>query len=385
MLLSKLTDSDQLRSDRSALVTENENLKAERRELLQRLSEFEKTQEAMSHELLTQKEDIKTYLHNVSKLKEENDKKTREVNLLKETATKQKLELDHDLNRLENDSKRYEDQVSLLILLLDMGRFRKFSLYSSLLIVLQVRQLQLELSEKSHLENRMRSDLLAAETKMTHFESENMALRRRLADAMDSREREGAQFQIKISSLETEVNHLMDEIARIRRNQSSLGSAGGGYGGGYSTSATPLPSASSVSSYSVQSSYPSSSAHYPPSSYAPLPSSMPPYSNPSSSIGSLSDDRGHHDRGKGSQPRSLRGALEKDPNYYESSSGAGASHNPTSLASLVRGKGAGGGGVAASPFATEITSSQMKNFDDLERQLTSVMSEKTALEEELGR
>jgi uncharacterized protein YhaN len=111
MLLSKLTDSDQIRSDKSALVTENENLKAERRELLQRLSEFEKSQEAMSQELLTQKEDIKAYLHNVSKLKEENDKKTREVTLLKETTTKQKLELDHDLSRLENDNKRYEDQV----------------------------------------------------------------------------------------------------------------------------------------------------------------------------------------------------------------------------------------------------------------------------------
>jgi hypothetical protein len=68
------------------------------------------------------------------------------------------------------------------------------------------------------------------------------------------------------------------------------------------------------------------------------------------------------------------------------STGTGAAHNPTSLGSLVRGKGGGAAGAAgASPFATEITSSQMRNFDDLERQLTSVMTEKTALEEELGR
>jgi hypothetical protein len=318
MLLSKLSDSDQIRSDKSSLATENENLKNEKRELLQRLSEFEKDRETLSQELISQKEDCKTYLYNVSKLKEENDKRTREVTLLKETTAKQRLEIDHDLSRLENESKRYEEQV---------------------------RQLQLELSEKSHLENRMRSDLLAAETKMTHFESENMALRRRLADVTDSREREGAQFQIKISSLENEVACLMDDLARTRRNnsQASLGTAGlggGGYGGGggYSAAA-PLPPyppsssvQSSVSPYSVQSSYPSSSSsHYPPSSaYAPPSStSMASHYGNSSSIGSLSDDvggysvgslgehrggsRGHSQQQQQShQPRSLRGVLEKD-------------------------------------------------------------------------
>lgn len=58
--------------------------------------------------------------------------------------------------------------------------------------------------------------------------------------------------------------------------------------------------------------------------------------------------------------------------------------NISSLKSFVtRGKANQVSG--SSPFATEITSSQLRNFEDLERQLTSFMTEKSSLEEELGR
>jgi hypothetical protein len=229
-------------------------------------------------------------------------------------------------------------------------------------VVSQIRQLQLELSEKSHLESRMRSDLLTVETKMTHYEAENMTLRRRLTDVSDSREREGAQLQIKINSLETEVSHLMDELARTRRNQSSLGSGGGGYGGGYpSTPSLPPPSysgSSSSSHGSYERSLPQQPppVHYPSSTstqsslYGPPPSqagssSISSYHHShktTSSIGSTADDGGGYSigeravrssnpapvdgaTGRGYQPRSLRGVLEQDSSYrgqdYDSNPG----------------------------------------------------------------
>lgn len=68
-----------------------------------------------------------------------------------------------------------------------------------------------------------------------------------------------------------------------------------------------------------------------------------------------------------------------------------------SLASLVGGGGRAPATVSSvksvsskptstlSPFATEATSNQLRSFDDMERELTAYMAEKTALEEELSR
>lgn len=190
----------------------------------------------------------------------------------------------------------------------------------------------MELTEKSHIENRMRSDLLAAETKATHLETENMSLRRRLADILDSRERENAQFQVKVNSLENEVSCLMDDIARMRRNQSSLDS-GARYGSGYSVASTP--SVSSTSSYSIPPPYQSERVPYPSSlglSTAP-PVNNSTYSISKNNLGSNADDGGYSlgdrsrsipdsERGK-HQPRSLRGVLEQDHRNPEMEAGSG--------------------------------------------------------------
>lgn len=111
MLLSKLGDSDSLKNEKLSLVSENESLKVERKELLQRLAEFEKSHESINQELQLQREDMKSYLNNVSKLKEENELKGREFILLKETSTKMKFDFDHQLGRFESESKRSEEQV----------------------------------------------------------------------------------------------------------------------------------------------------------------------------------------------------------------------------------------------------------------------------------
>lgn len=140
---------------------------------------------------------------------------------------------------------------------------------------------------------------------------------------IDSREREGAQFQVKINSLENEVTCLMDDIARMRRNQSSLGS-GGGYGGGYSVSSTS--SVSSAPSYPVPTSYiPDRTQPSNPFGPSSIPSTVNSTyaTSKTSSLGSLADDGGYSlsDRGirpsldaerTKHQPRSLRGVLEQD-------------------------------------------------------------------------
>ena len=72
----------------------------------------------------------------------------------------------------------------------------------------------------------MRSDILSLESKITQFDTENATLRRRLTDALDHRDREAAQYQTKIGSLESEISLLMDDIARMRRNPTT--SIGGG-------------------------------------------------------------------------------------------------------------------------------------------------------------
>lgn len=74
----------------------------------------------------------------------------------------------------------------------------------------------------------------------------------------------------------------------------------------------------------------------------------------------------------------------KGPRSLGSISNSGDGSSGSSLKSLVtRGKANQISG--SSPFATEITSTQLRNFEELERQLTSYMTEKTSLEEELGR
>ena len=111
------------------------------------------------------------------------------------------------------------------------------------------------MSEKAHLESRIRSDLLTIESKFTQCETENISLRRRLQDVTENRDREVAQYQIKVNSLEKEIGSLMDDISRMRRNQ-SMGSVGvGGNSMGYNSGSgySNYPSSSSSSLSSVDS------------------------------------------------------------------------------------------------------------------------------------
>ena len=57
---------------------------------------------------------------------------------------------------------------------------------------------------------------------------------------------------------------------------------------------------------------------------------------------------------------------------------------PRSLSEVV-GNRAGPSAHASSPFATDDTAESLRAFDDLERQLTVFMTEKSALDEELSR
>jgi chromosome segregation ATPase len=112
MLFNKLSEADQIKEAHSSLSQENEILRTEKRDLLQRISEMEKSNQILAQDLLSQKEDIKTYLQNISKLKEDNEKKTYEITSSKDSATKLKYDFDHEVNRFESETKRYEDQVS---------------------------------------------------------------------------------------------------------------------------------------------------------------------------------------------------------------------------------------------------------------------------------
>jgi hypothetical protein len=235
-----------------------------------------------------------------------------------------------------------------------------------------------------------------------------MSLRRRLSEGMDARDRELHLSQARVASLEAELRGVNEDMSRLRRS---------GYSGG---SAMPLPS----------------HGHY----YMPPTIAPPPPA--SASVYSRDRDRGYEregdreieqgyggyrgygqdqigDREREADPpsrigqaKSLRGALGRDsdrdrgrdrgrepagPAEYDSSQPSSAS-GPRSLAALVGGGGAAvpstyaRGGVnkprpssSSSPFATESTSSAMRDFENLERELTVYMTEKTALEEELAR
>jgi len=89
-----------------------------------------------------------------------------------------------------------------------------------------------------------------------------------------------------------------------------------------------------------------------------------------------------------SSPSSAPNTLLGMSNRRGGGSGGEISNGPSSLKNLVAKKGINNSNnpiASSSPYATEHTTSQMQNFEDLERQLTSLMTEKTSLEEELGR
>lgn len=123
MLLSKVNEIDSTKKEKSTLETENEVLKNEKRELTKRISELEKINEGLNGEIQLNKNDIKSYLNNISKLKEDYETKFREYTLLKDSSSKMKIDFDRDLSKLEGDVKRSEEQVKLNYLFLDIFIF----------------------------------------------------------------------------------------------------------------------------------------------------------------------------------------------------------------------------------------------------------------------
>ena len=109
--MSKLNEIETTKKEKSSLEVENDLLKNEKRDLTKRITELEKTNENLNGEIQNNKNDMKSYLNNISKLKEDYDTKSREHSLLRDSSSKIKIDFDRDINRLESDVKRSEEQV----------------------------------------------------------------------------------------------------------------------------------------------------------------------------------------------------------------------------------------------------------------------------------
>jgi len=394
MLLGKVGESDSTRMEKVALENDIEILRTENSELRRKLNDSERLTESHQIEVGILKEDLRSLQSDMDRARMEYESKCRELSSFRES--------ERGALKWEEQAKRSDEQI---------------------------RALQSEALDRLQAESRLKTELSAADARCAQLESENASLRRRVMDTAETRDREVSQYQSRVISLEGEIRGLSDDLVRARR-AAEVHSASNRMEPTYYTptavnyyAAPPVPDMrqANPSSYGVSRTTGARDDYQHDhnatrSRYCSLPGGLtdryldPPLDAKQGELYAPTT-KSSQTAGKVST-HSLRGALvhsldvdrdvgtgierSRDNSHHEAMSGRAPVTR--SLASLIGGGGVGNKsvpsvknvpnkprGAGVSPFATEATSDALRSFEEMERELTSYMTEKTALEEELAR
>ncbi|CAE7402664.1 unnamed protein product [Symbiodinium microadriaticum] len=185
MLLSKLGGSEASQGEKASLLTELDLLRQENATLTDAISSGEKQCDCLEQEIGTLRTAAQTAQTELASKIAELASLNKELLNVKDANNVQRADMDRELSRLEGELRKADDQA---------------------------RVMQLDLMERTHAEARLKGELSSADSRCAQLEADNMALRRRLLDTGDDRDREVSQLQNRVMCLETELRNVMSVL-----------------------------------------------------------------------------------------------------------------------------------------------------------------------------
>ena len=185
MLLSKLENQ----GEKAALMTELDLLRQENSTLSDAVESGDRQCACLQQEVETLRATAQSTQTELSAKNSEITSLTKELHVARDALSVQRNELDMELSRVQADLRKAEDHA---------------------------RAAQLEAMERSHTEGRLKGELASADNRCAQLEADSMALRRRLLEMGEERDREVSQLQSRIRSLETELRNVVSDLSRSR-------------------------------------------------------------------------------------------------------------------------------------------------------------------------